>query len=323
MNDNGVNLLDVQNLRTVFDTRQGELCVVDNVSFSVKKNECFGIIGESGCGKSMTSISIMGYAASIGARITGGNVFFESEDILMMTKRQRNGLRGAKISIIMQNPMTALNPLYTVGEQIEETIRHHLRTSRKEARRQTLEIFRFLGIPEDRIKSYPFQLSGGMLQRIAGGIAISSKPRLIIADEPTTALDATVQIQFLSLLKRIQKELGTAIILISHDIRTIAMMCSNVAVMYAGRIVEKADISSIMENPHHPYTMALIRSANIKAEKMDVFPTIEGQPPLAFHVDSLCRFRQRCKFRDKKCAIEPPPKITRSDGHFIECWRAG
>jgi oligopeptide/dipeptide ABC transporter ATP-binding protein len=269
----------------------------------------------------MTGMSIMGYAKSFGARVTGGHVYFESSDILAMNKKQLGAFRGSKISIILQNPMTALNPLYTVGEQIEETIRHHLNVSRKEANRQTLEIFRFLGIPEDRIGNYPFQMSGGMLQRIAGGIAISSKPRLIIADEPTTALDATVQIQFLSLLKRIQAEMGTAIILISHDIHAIAMMCSHVAVMYAGRIVEKADISNIMEKPQHPYTMALIQSANIKAEKGDSFPTIEGHPPSLLHIDPLCRFRERCGFCTAMCLREPPPKIIKPDGHFIECWR--
>jgi len=315
-------LLEVRELVTFFNHPEGRVQVVDGISFDVCEQECFGIIGESGCGKSLTALSVMRYYNEIGAHNGGGRILFEGKDILQLPERELHKYRGEKVAIIMQNPMSSLNPLFTVGNQVEESIRKHRGLGRREAAEQTKGIFRFLGIPPERISEYPFQMSGGMLQRIAGGIAISSRPKLIIADEPTTALDATIQLQYLQLLRRIQNEMNTAILLISHDIRVIALMCSRIAVMYAGRIVEEASIGEIMGNPLHPYTEALLKAANPLAEKMDRIYSIDGQPPFLLNPSKTCRFADRCAYCTKQCREEPLPEFKKKNGHYVECWRA-
>ncbi|MDR2029119.1 MAG: ABC transporter ATP-binding protein [Treponema sp.] len=315
-------LLEVKDLVTWFDHPQGRVIAVDGISFDVDESECFGIIGESGCGKSMTAMSIMAYHRELGAHNGGGQVLLQGEDILRLAPGKLSEYRGKKIAIILQNPMSALNPLFSVGNQVEESIHYHLHLGRKQERMRVKELFQFLGIPPERRGEYPFQMSGGMLQRAAGGVAIASSPRLIIADEPTTALDATVQLQYLQLLRKIQREKGTAILLISHDIRVIALMCSKVAVMYAGRIVEMAPLKTLMENPKHPYTEALLRASNPLAKKTDRIYSINGQPPFLLNPTASCRFADRCSYCTKQCRQEAPQQTGKGGEHYVECWRA-
>jgi oligopeptide/dipeptide ABC transporter ATP-binding protein len=314
-------LLRVKDLVAYFEHPLGKVIAVDGVSFDVNKGECFGIIGESGCGKSMTAISIMAYHREIGAYNGGGQVLLEDEDILKVSPKDLPAYRGKKIAIILQNPMSALNPLFSVGNQVEESIHTHLRLGRRQEKQRTAEIFQFLGIPAECAAEYPFQMSGGMLQRIAGGIAVGSEPKLIIADEPTTALDATIQLQYLQLLRKIQNEKQTAILLISHDIRVIALMCDRVAVMYAGRIVELGTVKTIMEAPKHPYTEALLRASNPLAKKTDRIYSIDGQPPFLLNPPKTCRFADRCAYCSDQCRQEAPPRSDDGNGHYVECWK--
>jgi oligopeptide/dipeptide ABC transporter ATP-binding protein len=315
-------LLEVKDLVTWFEHPQGRVIAVDGISFDVHESECFGIIGESGCGKSMTAMSIMAYHRELGAHNGGGQVLLNGEDILQIPPGELSRYRGKKIAIILQNPMSALNPLFSVGNQVEESIHYHLHLGRKQERIRVKELFQFLGIPPERTEEYPFQMSGGMLQRVAGGVAIASSPQLIIADEPTTALDATVQLQYLQLLRKIQKERHTAILLISHDIRVIALMCSRIAVMYAGRIVEMAPLKILMEEPKHPYTQALLRASNPLAKKMERIYSINGQPPFLLNPAAACRFADRCSYCTEQCRQEAPPQTGKGGEHYVECWRA-
>ena len=313
-------LLEVKDLVTYFPHEKGKVQVVDHVSFMVNERECFGIIGESGCGKSMTATSVMQYHNEVGAKIGGGQILFEGRDVMSFGKKELQDYRGGEVAMIMQNPMSALDPLFTVGDQVAETIRRHTGVGKREARKRAEEIFTFLGIPADRYKAYPHELSGGMLQRIAGGIAIGSNPKLIIADEPTTALDATVQLQYMQLLKKIQKQTKAAILLISHDIRVIQMMCSRVAVMYAGQIVEEGNTDEIMEHPVHPYTKALLEAANPHALKVDRISTINGQPPFLLNPPATCRFADRCANCTHRCHQQETGIYADNDGgHFHRC----
>lgn len=314
-------LLEVKNLKTEIDTDEGTLQVVNHINFHVNHNECFGVIGESGCGKSITAMSIMGYVNYIGAKIAEGEILYEGTDLTKLSPKEWKAYRGKKLAMIMQNPQTAFNPLYTVGDQMVETIRLHKQINKKEAWKEAEKTFEYLGIPASRLKAYPFQLSGGMLQRIAGGVAIAGNPGLIIADEPTTALDATIQLQYLKFLKQIQKDTGASIILISHDIKVIAMMCDRIAVMYAGRIVEEGTVRQLIESPRHPYTKALLSSANLSAKKMDYIEPIKGQPPSLLNVSDTCLFAPRCAECDKKCHEAPPPRVESSPGNYAYCWR--
>ena len=315
-----MDLLKVKDLVTYFPHEKGKVQVVDHVSFSVKENECFGIIGESGCGKSMTAASIMQYHRELGARIAGGEILFEGRDVLSFGKKELQDYRGGEVAIIMQNPMSAFDPLFTVGDQVAETIRRHKGVSRKEANHRTEKIFSFLGIPTDRMKAYPFELSGGMLQRIAGGIAISSEPKLIIADEPTTALDVTVQLQYMQLLNKIKKQTKAAILLISHDIRVISMMCDRIAVMYAGQVVEEGNTEDVLRRPCHPYTKALLAAANPQAIKVDRITTIEGQPPFLLNPGVSCRFAERCGNCRQQCIQKATQMYpTNVNGHMHRC----
>jgi oligopeptide/dipeptide ABC transporter ATP-binding protein len=318
---NEMALLSVEELTTYFDHPNGRVQVVDGVSFRIQEGECFGIIGESGCGKSMTALSIMAYHTNVGACNGGGRIWFDGIDVLTLPSKELHEYRGKKVAIILQNPMSAINPLFSVGNQIEECIRKHRGVSGNEAKRAMTELFRFLGIPAERAREYPSQMSGGMLQRIAGGIAVGSHPRLIIADEPTTALDATIQLQYLQLLRKIQHEMRTAILFISHDIRVTALMCSRVGVMYAGQIVEEASMRELMEAPHHPYTEALLKAANPLVQKVERSHTIPGQPPFLLNPLPTCRFADRCTYCTEQCKHEPPPATWNENGRFVRCWR--
>lgn len=314
-------LLEVRNLKTEIETEEGVLQVVNNINFHVNHNECFGVIGESGCGKSITAMSVMGYVDYIGATIAEGEILYEGKDLTKLTPKEWKAYRGKKLSMIMQNPQTAFNPLYTVGDQLVETIRLHRKMSKKEAWREAEKTFEYLGISAERLKAYPFQLSGGMLQRIAGGVAIAGNPGLIIADEPTTALDATIQLQYLNFMKHIQKDTGASILLISHDIKVIAMMCDRIAVMYAGRIVEEGTVRQLIESPKHPYTKALLSSANLSAKKMEYIEPIKGQPPSLYNIPNGCLFAPRCGECDEKCLKALPPKVESETDNYAYCWR--
>lgn len=312
-------LLEVEHLKTYFPHKEGQVCVVDDISFSVEEGECFGIIGESGCGKSMTANSIMRYEAETGAYHAGGDIRFEGRSIYDLNDSEISDYRGGQAAIILQNPMSAFDPLYTVGDQMVETMLRHGEETKAEAEKRAAEIFRFLGIAEEKMRSYPFQLSGGMLQRIAGGIAVSTRPKLIIADEPTTALDATVSIQYMQLLEQIRKTWHTAILFISHDIRLVGMICEKIAVMYAGRIVETGLAQEILDHPGHPYTKALINAARYSGDRKQRFATLEGQPPFLLNPENGCRFAGRCSKAKEGCFHRDPEAVSASDTHTIYC----
>jgi oligopeptide/dipeptide ABC transporter ATP-binding protein len=314
-------LLELNNVKVAFETESGVSTALEDISFDVYPKECFGVIGESGSGKSMTAMTIMGCHGRLGAKLIGGSIMFDGTELTGLTEKEYAEYRGKRISIITQNPMTSLDPLFTVEYQIAETIMAHEGIGFGAAKKRARELFSYLGISLDRIESYPFELSGGMLQRILGGIAICSHPQLILADEPTTALDATVQLQYLQFLNRLRREMDVAMILISHDIRVIAIMCSRVAVMYAGRIVEEGKIEDILSSPMHPYTEMLLRSANIRSSQKESLAYIAGQAPKPVVAVNHCAFAERCRYWGAACLSAPPPKITRLSGQYATCWR--
>ncbi len=314
-------LLEVKNFVAEMPSFKGTLHIINDISFSVHEEECFGIIGESGCGKTMTALSVLRYSERIGLKAVGGEILFDGEDVLKFSKRRLRGYNGRQVAVILQDPMAALDPLYTVENQMIETIRTHQKISRKESARQVQEIAGQLNISPEKLSCYPFQLSGGMLQRIVGAIAISCRPRLIIADEPTTALDVTIQLQYLKLLKSIQKKYKTAIIFISHDIKVISMMCDRIAVMYAGIIVETAEREELFHNTLHPYTRALFASANLEGAAVDKYVTIDGQPPDLVTQPKGCVFADRCPYSNLRCMESRPPRFTVKEGHEVYCWR--
>ena len=321
MQETNNHLLEVKSLTVDIPTERGNVRAVNDVSFHVDKQECYGLIGESGCGKSMTTMAVLRYTDNMGAIIRSGEISFNGEDILKYSKKQLREYRGGKAAIILQDPMIALNPVYTVKSQIMETIRIHQRLNRRECYEQMRETLSYLSIPEEKLNCYPFQLSGGILQRVVGAIAISCRPQLIIADEPTTALDVTVQLQYLKLLKRIQQKLGTAFVLISHDIRVVAMMCQRIGVMYGGKIVEEAPAMELFQNPLHPYTQALLKTALLDSESKDKMPYIDGQPPELIDPPARCLFAERCPYCTQQCMQKEPVRSEHSSGHYVCCWR--
>ncbi len=315
--------LQVENLRTSFFTRMGEVKAVDGISFYVRKGETFGIVGESGCGKSVTGLSLLRLLPEPAGQIVGGKIILEGTDILELSKKEMRAYRGKMISMILQDPMTSLNPVYTVGNQISESIRMHQDIRENMIEDEVISALRLLRIPapEQRLRDYPFQLSGGMRQRVVGSIAMSCRPRLLIADEPTTALDATIQAQYIALFKDIQKQTNVAIIFITHDFGVIASLCQRVAVMYAGRIMETATTSEIFKSPKHPYTVALINSVPSLDRKEDRLYSIEGQPPPLLNLPPGCRFAPRCPDAPEKCHREQPPVVEINEGHSVACWK--
>lgn len=314
--------LQVENLRTSFFTRLGEVKAVDGISFYVRKGETFGIVGESGCGKSVTGLSLLRLLPEPAGKIVGGKIILEGTDILELTKKEMREYRGKMISMILQDPMTSLNPVYTVGNQIAESIRMHQDIPQNMIEDEVISALRLLRIPapEMRLRDYPFQLSGGMRQRVVGSIAMSCRPRLLIADEPTTALDATIQAQYIALFKDIQKQTNVAIIFITHDFGVIASLCQRVAVMYAGRIMETATTSEIFKSPKHPYTVALINSVPSLDRKEDRLYSIEGQPPPLLNLPPGCRFAPRCSEAAEACHKKQPPVVDVNEGHSVACW---
>jgi oligopeptide/dipeptide ABC transporter ATP-binding protein len=318
-------ILELQGLRTTFGIRGGEVRAVDGVDLVIRRGETVGLVGESGSGKSVTARSIMRLVPTPPGRYAAGRILFDGVDLLALSEAEMRELRGGRIAMIFQDPMTFLNPVYTAGEQVAEAIRKHQGADKKAARAQAIELFRTVGIPnpEQRYDTYPHQLSGGMRQRVMIAIALSSRPDLLIADEPTTALDVTIQAQILELLKRLQREFGMSILLITHDLGVVAEMCDTVAVMYAGRVVELAPVETLFATPEHPYTAGLMRAIP-HVELPDSPPRpIEGAPPDMAHPPAGCRFHPRCPYAVAQCRSDEPALRELAAGHRVACHLAG
>ncbi|MGB4027412.1 MAG: ABC transporter ATP-binding protein [Acetomicrobium sp.] len=318
------NFLKIRNLRTYFFTRRGVVKAVDGVDIEAKRGKLTALVGESGCGKSVTGLSIMGLIPSPVGKIVEGEILFEDKDLAKLSYKEMADLRGKDISMIFQEPMTSLNPVLTIGHQVGEPLRIHSSLSPEEITERVLSILDLVGIPEprSRLKSYPHQLSGGMRQRVMIAMAMICGPKLLIADEPTTALDVTIQAQILDLMLELMKKINTSIILITHDLGVVAEVCDEVNVMYAGKIVEKSDVFSIFDNPSHPYTWGLLRSIPRigKKGKAKKLYTIKGVVPNLLDPPSGCRFADRCDKARDICREEEPPFTTIEEGHFVKCW---
>jgi oligopeptide/dipeptide ABC transporter ATP-binding protein len=315
-------LLQVKDLRTSFFTPEGEVRAIDGVSFEIGEGKTLGLVGESGCGKSVTSLSIMRLVPSPPGRIVGGEILYRGRDLLKLNKEEMRKIRGNEISMIFQEPMTSLNPVFTVGNQIGEAIRLHQGLGKKETRRKTIDMLRLVKIadPESRVDAYPHQLSGGMRQRVMIAMALSCNPSLLIADEPTTALDVTIQAQILELMKELQQKIGMALLLITHDLGVVAEQADEVTIMYAGKIVERASAERIFTRPLHPYTVGLLNSlpgaGNKKKRRLAAIP---GVVPNPLYVPSGCRFRDRCPRAAALCADAEPQLVELEPGHWAAC----
>ncbi|MDB4896675.1 MAG: oligopeptide/dipeptide transporter, ATPase subunit [Firmicutes bacterium] len=318
-------LLDIRNLRTYFYTEDGVVPAVDGVNLHVKRGETLGVVGESGCGKSQTSLSVMRLIPMPPGKIMeGSEIFFEGQDLLKKSESEMRKIRGNDISMIFQEPMTSLNPVYTIGDQIAEAIQLHQGLNHREAINKAIDMLRLVGIPlpERRVKEYPHQLSGGMRQRVMIAMALSCNPKLLVADEPTTALDVTIQAQILELMKRLKKELGMAIMLITHDLGVVAEMAERVVVMYAGKVVEEGDVVSIFKNPIHPYTEGLLKSVPRMDAEAGKLHVIEGVVPNPLHMPEGCRFNPRCPYAIDKCRETQPPLEQIAPGRWVACFLA-
>jgi len=321
-------VLDVKNLQTVFFTNSGLFKAVDDLSFSVRRGETLAIVGESGCGKSVTALSIMRLVPDPPGRIVGGSVALEGTDVLGLDEAEMRAIRGNRISMIFQEPMTSLNPVMRIGDQITEAVRLHREISAREAWKKAVEMLRLVRIPEPerRVHEYPHQLSGGMRQRAMIAMALACRPALLIADEPTTALDVTIQAQILALIVELQKELGTGLILITHDLGVVAQTAQRVIVMYAGKKVEEAGVEALFENPRHPYTRGLMASMpavlSFGQETDARLNEIPGMVPSLTNLPPGCAFAPRCTLAIDKCRAEYPPLEDWGDNHFAACWRA-
>ncbi|MDS9473328.1 ABC transporter ATP-binding protein [Sporosarcina pasteurii] len=316
-------ILGVKNLQTTFFTDSGEVPAVDHINFHVKEGEVLGIVGESGCGKSVTSLSIMGLVPNPPGKIVGGEIRFEDKDLLKMTERQMRQVRGNEIAMIFQEPMTSLNPLFTIGSQMVEAILiHEKKMSKKQAHKRAIDMLKLVGLPRanDLMKEYPHQLSGGMRQRVMIAMALVCDPRVLIADEPTTALDVTIQAQILKLMKELNTRLNTAVLLITHDLGVVAETCERVIVMYAGQIIEEAPVKTIFENPQHPYTKGLIQSVPDMRYKKERLYSIAGNVPIPGTVKQGCRFAARCEFAFDRCLSENPELYETSVVQKTRCF---
>jgi oligopeptide/dipeptide ABC transporter ATP-binding protein len=314
--------LEVKDLKTHFFTRRGVLKAVDGVSFNVGKGETLGLVGESGSGKSITCLSILRLVPAPAARIVGGQIMMDGEDLLLKSEREMRQIRGKKISMILQDPMTSLNPVFTVGYQVGIPIRLHQKLGKGALEEKVKEMLGKVRIPapEVRMLEYPHQMSGGMRQRIVGAMALSCQPGLLIADEPTTALDVTIQAQFLRLLKEIQQASNISMIVVTHDFGIVAKVCDRVAVMYAGKVVECAATRKLFTTPLHPYTIALLESLPKMDENREKLFAIDGQAPDLANLPMGCSFEPRCPRAMDICRTEPPGEIVIEDGHTVSCW---
>ncbi len=317
-------LLEVRDLTTCFKTERGEFAAVDGVSFTLEAGRTLGIVGESGCGKSVTSLSIMGLLPKGQGRVASGSIWFNGTDLATLSAPAMRQLRGNQMAMIFQEPMTSLNPAFTIGNQLIEAIRCHRDISHAAARVRAIEMLTRVRIPspEQRIDTYPHKLSGGMRQRVMIAMALACEPQLLIADEPTTALDVTIQAQVLELMRSLRASAGTAIILITHDLGVIAELADEVAVMYAGRVVERTSVERLFAEPQHPYTIGLLGSIPKMHLTQSRLAAIEGQVPLPANASVGCRFAARCPFAVGKCLELSPPLQELSEGHFVACWQA-
>lgn len=318
-------LLEVKDLRTYFFTQEGVVKAVDGISYELNEGETLGIVGESGCGKSVHALSIMRLIPWPPGKIMSGEVIFDGEDLLKLDDDEMRRIRGKQIAMVFQEPMTSLNPVLTIERQLTEALELHLQMDRAAATKRAVELLQMVGIPdpERRVKQYPHQFSGGMRQRVMIAMALSCNPRLIIADEPTTAVDVTIQAQLLELMKELTKQFGVALIIITHNLGVVARYADRVNVMYAGKIIEKGSSRDIYKNPKHPYTLGLLHSVprldQPRKEKLD---PIGGQPPDLVNLPPGCSFRDRCRYAIERCAREVPPLIPVGDGHLSACWVA-
>lgn len=318
------NILTVKDLKTYFYTASGIAKAVDGVSFNIAKGETMGIVGESGSGKSVTSSSIIRLLPPRTGKIVGGSIEFEGKDVLALSKKELNDFRGKDIAVIFQDPMTSLDPVFKIGKQMTEMIMAHQNVTKGEAWKMSVEALSKVGIPEPekRMNSYPYELSGGMCQRVIIAMAVCCKPKLIIADEPTTALDVTVQAQVLELLKELQRDMDTAILLITHNLGVVWEMCDKVMVMYAGNTVEFTDTKTLYSNPRHPYTWGLLDSMpKLSDESKGELKTIPGTPPDLRLTGKCCNFYNRCPYVTEACTQSVPPLVEVEPGHFVACHR--
>ena len=314
-------ILRVEDLKTYFFLKRGVLKAVDGVSFDLRQGEVLGLVGESGCGKSVACRSILRLVPSPG-KIVAGKIIFENENLLEKNSRGMRQLRGRKISMILQDPSSSLNPVLSIGNQVAEAIKIKQRLNKADlwkAVKEMLELLRFPA-PEKRLRDYPHQLSGGMNQRVVGAIALSANPKLLLADEPTTALDVTTQAQFILELRRLQKQFRLSMIFVTHDLGVVATICDRVCVMYAGKIVEQAPIDELFNKSLHPYTGGLLRSLPPLGKKVDMLPTIPGEPPLLLNLPPGCGYFPRCPLSKPRCENELPPEVDVSDDHLVRCW---
>ena len=326
MADGGQPILDVTDLKTVFGTRSGEVHAVNSVSFDLKPGELLGVVGESGSGKSVTMMSLIGLLPSPPAEIRSGTVMFEGRDVLKMSQQELRDIRGSRIGFVFQDPMTSLNPVFTVGFQLAEPLRKHMGMDKKAARHRAVELLELVGIPdaERRLDDYPHQFSGGMRQRVMIAIALACDPKVLIADEPTTALDVTIQAQILELVRELRQKLGMAIIWITHDLGVIAGIADRVLVMYGGQIVEQAKVGDLFARPQHPYTRALLGTLpTVTGERTTRLRVISGQPPMLGAQPGACPFAARCAHVHDRCNRENPQRREVAEGHDVACfWNA-
>ncbi|AKR33280.1 MAG TPA: ABC transporter ATP-binding protein [Bacillus sp. (in: Bacteria)] len=314
-------VVELRDLQTHFQTDEGTVKAVNHVSFAVREGETVCVVGESGCGKSVTALSIMGLIAESGS-VVGGDILYEGKSLLGMKEKELRSLRGNDIAMIFQEPMTSLNPVFTVGEQIVETLREHELLSKNEAYKKAIELIRKVGIAraDEIVHSYPHELSGGMLQRIMIAVALSCNPKLLIADEPTTALDVTIQAQILDLLRQVKEEFKTSILLITHDLGVVAEMADYVVVMYGGKVIEEAPVLEIFQNPKHPYTKGLLKSKPVMGKRIDKLYSIPGQVPNLVGLGEFCYFSGRCEHCMEICEKEAPNLNVNDENHKVACW---
>jgi oligopeptide/dipeptide ABC transporter ATP-binding protein len=320
MEDN--NLLEVEGLKTYFFTYRGLVKAVDGISFKVKKAEILGLVGESGCGKSVTTLSILRLVSPPG-KIVEGRILYKGQDLLEKNEKEMMKIRGKDIAMIFQEPVISLNPVFTIGDQTSELVRFHERVSKPLAVERVVEMFRLVGLPnpEGILNQYPHQLSGGMCQRVMIAMMLACKPDLLIADEPTTALDVTIQAQILDLIKQIREKLQTSIIFISHDIGVVSEICDHVGIMYAGKIVEMGPVESLLSHPNHPYTQGLLRTIPKMGEKQEKLPTISGVVPDLINLPHGCRFHPRCMVIEERCRRSEPELKDVGGNHSVACFR--
>jgi len=318
-------ILELKNLRTYYSTDSGIAKAVDGVSFSLGRNRTLGVVGESGCGKSVTALSIMRLVPMPPGYFAGGEIFWKGKDLLKLSEEKMRELRGDDIAMIFQEPMSSLNPVFTCGSQISEQILIHRDVTKAEAEKRSIELLHLVGIPNpaERFSSYPHELSGGMRQRVMIAMALSCNPALLIADEPTTALDVTVQAQILDLISKLKSDTGMSVMLITHDFGVVAELCEEVIVMYASRVVEKGSVQQLFSNPLHPYTRGLLKSIPRLGSPKERLHVIDGNVPSAINLPEGCRFAGRCPLADAHCRHFQPDLVSYESGHETACWKAG